>query len=458
MGNEAINKNNETIFINNNIDILTNSSGAKSSRPTVIMLRAGKPVYGGFTLARIPEEIAVAKGIKSKTVLIKGAIPGELIKVLIEEEKKDYYLASVKEVIEPSPDRIEPAPCVGCQLHYIDYDRQVTIKEEVIEDALRRIGGIETGLSEPLFLKGSTWNYRYRGQLKVADGKVGFYREKTREIIDTDYSPLLIFELNVALEEFRKIFHSNPDKFQDVTDIHLSYGSDAFAFIKTDWKSRKTESFWNEVASMLLFCCFDGLYIQTGAKEFLKYGKEFLELNLEGVTYTVSPVTFFQANWKLNQVMVKFIKDSLRPLEGKRVLDLFSGAGNFSLPLALNAGEVVAVEENSFAIEDGKRNLRINGIKNIKFSRSSAETYNISNYGPFDIVILDPPRAGLPEKVVANLLKAKPEKMVYVSCNPSTLSRDLKKLSAGYDISSIRLVDLFPQTYHIESLVFLERS
>ncbi|MCL6471932.1 MAG: class I SAM-dependent RNA methyltransferase [Firmicutes bacterium] len=410
----------------------------------------------------MPQETAPESGKRrSKVVFIRGAIPDEKVQVSLYEEKKDYYLADVIAVIDPSPDRIEPNPrCIGCQLDYIAYERQVAIKEEVLLDSLRRVGGIETKLSDPIILKNNIWNYRYRAQLKLGDGKIGFYKERTNEIADTDYSPLLINELNDVLRKVHKAVHGNPDKFQTIAELHLSYGNGSFALLKVKPKTKAHEGFWNELAVMLLDTGLEGVIIETQGTApagRLKYGRDSLVLYLDEITYTISPASFFQANWRLNQIMVSFVKETLRPLQGKRVLDLYSGAGNFALPLATEAKEVIAIENQKSAVEDGERNLRLNHIRNVRFFNMPVENYNMSNYGPFDIVILDPPRSGLADKVTGGLLKAKPEQIVYVSCNPSTLARDLKKLSAGYYIDSIMLVDLFPQTYHIETLTFLKR-
>lgn len=416
-----------------------------------ILLKAGPPAYGGYTLGRVSEEPG------AKIVLINGAISGEVVEVSIDEEKRDYYLASVVRVIEPSPNRIKPEfePCPGCQFEYIDYDEQVRMKEEVIADSLRRIGGVGIKLAEPLILKNNTWGYRYRGQFKVSGDKIGFYKEKTREIIDMDFSPLMIDEINRVLKKVHDAIHDKPRWFIDITEVHIAYGDGVFALVKTTPKIKAAEGFLERLALLFLDLDLDGIYIDIGGKKPLRYGKEFLSLPLDGLTYTVSPTSFFQANWKLNQVLVKFIKDSLVPLQDKRILDLYSGAGNFSLPLAPDAREVIAVEENPSSVEDGRRNLQLNQIKNAKFLNIPVERYNIENYGPFDIVLVDPPRAGLSDKLANNLLKTKAGRIVYISCNPSTLARDLKKLSNRYAIESVRLVDFFPQTYHIETLVFL---
>jgi len=418
-----------------------------------IILRAGAPVYGGYTLGRT--------AAAPKIILIRGAIPGEMVEVSVNEEKKDYYIASVENVIEPSEYRIQPKcasfeACGGCQFQYISYGEQVVIKQQVLTDSLRRIGNIIVAPDTPIINEDAIWKYRFRGQFKVENGLIGFYKEKSNEIVDTDYSPLMIDPINEALKSVRSAMSAQPELFRDINEIQISCGDGTYASIKANPRAKHDRLFWDSLADLLLECCFEGVFIKTQL-ETLKYGRQYLALSLDGISYTASPMSFFQSNWKLNRVMVDFIKDRLQPLSGKRVLDLFSGAGNFSLPLAQDADEVIAVEENPFAVEDGKRNLRLNRIQNMCFYRAAAEAYDISRYSPFDIVIVDPPRAGLSPKIVENLLQAHPATIVYISCNPSTLARDLKRLAPNYEIESIRLVDLFPQTYHIETLVFLAK-
>ncbi len=424
---------------------------SESSQTKNIIVTAGPPVYGGYTLGRT--------AAVPKIILIRGAIPGELVEVSVDEEKKDYYLASVENIIEPSEHRIQPKyasfeACGGCQFQYISYGEQVEIKQQVLADALRRIGNVIVALDTPITGEDAIWNYRFRGQFKVENGSIGFYKEKSNEIIDTDYSPLMIEPINEALKGVRNAMAAQPELFEDIREIQISYGDGAYAFIKANPRAKHDQLFWDSLAELLLECCFEGIFIKTG-REMLKYGQQYVALPLDGMTYTASPAGFFQSNWKLNQAMVDFITGKLQPLSEKRVLDLFSGAGNFSLPLAQDADEIIAVEENPFSVEDGKRNLRLNRIQNMRFYRAAAEAYDIKNYGPFDIAIVDPPRAGLSPKIVENLIQAHPDTVVYISCNPSTLARDIKRLAGTYKIESIRLVDLFPQTYHIETLAFL---
>jgi 23S rRNA (uracil1939-C5)-methyltransferase len=206
------------------------------------------------------------------------------------------------------------------------------------------------------------------------------------------------------------------------------------------------------MAEELLESGFAGVCIQSSDNHVSWYGQPYVTLSLDNLTYTLSPLSFFQSNWGLNQAVVGKIKNTLSSQRIKKILDLYAGAGNFSLPLA-EGTEIVAVEENPYAVQDGMRNVEMNKIKNYRFIHSSAECYHIDS--TFDVLFVNPPRPGLTNLVIKNILNAMPESIVYVSCNPTTLARDLKKLLAKYSLESIRLIDFFPQTYHIESLTFL---
>jgi 23S rRNA (uracil1939-C5)-methyltransferase len=180
-----------------------------------------------------------------------------------------------------------------------------------------------------------------------------------------------------------------------------------------------------------------------------------VEFDLSGLRYSISPWGFFQSNWALNVGVSLALAEALGDLTGKRVLDMYAGAGNFSLPLAGGAKEVVAVEENRHSIKDGERNAGLNGFKNFKLVEGRAESAKLK--GDFDAALLDPPRPGLTKAAMDRVLGMAPQRVAYVSCNPSTLARDLKKLGDRYGVDSVRLIDFFPNTYHIEALAMLTR-
>lgn len=398
-----------------------------------MILRPTLPAYGGFSIAR-----------DEKIILIKGAIPGELVEVAIDERKRDYMLATVTQVVEPSEFRVQPncpvfGICGGCHLQFIAYEKQVSMKEEVLVDSLTRLGGVEVQLAPSLI--DAQWHYRHRAQFKISrEGTIGFFRESSRDVVVFETCPLMIGRINELLQRIK-----GKNLVSGLKEIHLSAGDSVAVLLKGAAVDHQLSEAFREIG-----------IASVAVNDALIEGSGTVAFDLNGMNYTVSPWSFFQAHWSLNLKVAEFIEARTVPLKGKRVLDLYAGAGNFSLPLARNAEEVVLVEENPFAVEDGSRNLKLNGLKNCRFIQSSAEKYRIQK--KFDVIILDPPRPGLTSEVVKKVLDTPSDTIVYISCNPSTLARDLKKLKEKYDIESVQMIDFFPNTFHIEAAAFLRRK
>ena len=396
-----------------------------------MVLKSLQPAYGGYTIAR-----------DEKIIFVRGAIPGEVVEVAIEDRKKDYSIARVTDVIEPSEFRVEPrcsvfGICGGCQLQFMSADRQVVIKDEIISDSLKRIGGIE--ISPGPALTDAVWNYRHRAQFKVSrNGEIGLFRESSREIVTFRSCPLMAPEINALLQKIK-----DSDSARGLTEIHIAVGDSAVAFLKGKDCDRGLPDAYGKLG-------FSGIVINDD----IVSGIAHTGFDLNGLQYTVSPRTFFQAHWPLNRKVVEFIVQELSPLGGKKVLDLYAGAGNFSLPLAVHAEEVIAVEENPVAVDDGTRNRELNSLKNCTFVRMSAEKYKLRK--KFDVILLDPPRPGLTSEVTGKILASPAETIVYISCNPATLARDLKKLKETYEIRSVHQIGFFPHTFHVETIVILQ--
>lgn len=397
-----------------------------------MILKSLLPAYGGYTIAR-----------DEKVILIKGAIPGEVVEVNIEQNKKDYAVASVTNVIETSPYRIEPrcpvfGICGGCQLQFVSYEKQLMMKDEIILDSLKRISGMEISL-EPAF-SDAIWNYRHRAQFKVSrNGEIGLFRESSRDIVTFQDCPLMNQRINTLLQKMKVT-----DCAGNLAEVHIAVGDDAIVFLKgRDYDRKLLSDVYAEMG-------FSGVMFDDDTCA----STVFTNFDLNGMRYTVAPRTFFQAHWSLNKQIVDFIVKQLLPLSGKRVLDLYAGAGNFSLPFAVFADEVVAVEENPFAVNDGIRNMELNNVNNCTFFRMPAEKYKIKK--KFDILMLDPPRPGLTSEMVNKILANPADTVIYISCNPATLARDIKKLNEKYDVKTVRQIDFFPNTYHIETLTFLQ--
>ena len=398
------------------------------------VLKAGDAIYGGYVLSR-------AEGI----IFIRGAIPGEVVEVAVEEKKRDYSVVSVTDIIEPSEARTEPAcqyfgDCGGCQLQFIDYKKQVEMKEHVLLDCLRRIGGVEPELSQSIY--GEPFGYRHRAQLKVSkEGAIGFFREGTVDVVEIDSCPLLADGLNNALGILKKTDTG------DVREFHLTVGDNLIALLKGSAHPQA-------IADRLLEQGFTGVAFEDGS--YKGTGAPYITMDLNGLRYTVSPWGFMQSNWQLNRELVAALVEEIGPTEDKRILDLYSGGGNLSLPLAVYAKETVAVEESPSSIADAKRNRSANRVPNYRFAKGTAESARYE--GPFDIVLIDPPRAGLSKNAIKRIIKLAPPLMAYVSCNPSTLARDIKRLEEHYSIRSVRMIDMFPQTYHLEAMAILEKK
>ncbi len=396
-------------------------------------LEATIPLYGGYVLSR-------AEGV----VFLKGAIPGETVEAEVTEKKRDYSIALVREIYEPSPNRVEPrcplfGLCGGCHYQHISYGGQIRIKEAVLRDLLSRIGKLELPLDASF--SSEPWNYRRRVRFKISpDGRAGFYKPLSHDVVVTDECLLLSPELNGTLKRINSL--GLPE---GVRELLIQSGDIITARVYGERYDRR------KVQERLSASGVDGVIFDDGGKN--KSVRSCLGLG--GMYYCVTPGAFFQSNWGMNLMVVEQIREDLSRQRPSRVLDLYAGAGNFSLPLSKYTREVVAVEQSSLSVADGHYNLELNGIENVRYIKGSAEKARLR--GTFDLLIVDPPRTGLTREVLKRVTSFRPDWIYYISCNPSTLARDLGRLSELYEVESIRLVDMFPQTYHIESLTKLRR-
>jgi 23S rRNA (uracil1939-C5)-methyltransferase len=403
-----------------------------------MQLRTTTPLYGGLSLAR-----------DEKVYFVKGAIPHETVEVKVTDRKKDYILAETTEVLDPSPFRTAPpcpvyGICGGCHYQHVEYEHQLSMKEEIICDCLRRIGKFENlPFEEGAF--GSPFGYKHRAQFKVSGGKIGFYRENSHDIVEFPRCLLLVDELNSAYSKLKNI-----EIPPGVKEISLTSGDCTIAHVGGD-----------NIHQGFLEDLVEGDIVQgVSAHGHEMMGRQYSEFSLNDLRYVVSSRSFFQSNWEINLKLLALVEKTLsesgryNTAEGtsvssnERLLDLFGGAGNFSLPVSHLFHSIVVVEENGHSVADGQYNSEINNIRNVKFINSSVEDFKIS--GKFVTVIADPPRIGLTSRTLGKIIQLSSKTLLYISCNPATLSRDADKLKEYYSLDSVRLVDMFPQTYHCE--------
>ncbi len=446
----------------------------------MIRVRTEIPVYGGFTIAR--GDGAGDEGV----VFVKGALPGETVDAVVNEKKRDYSVATVSEVLEPSELRVEPFclhfgvfNCGGCHLQHASYEGQVIMKKAIIMDSFKRIAGLEIEPAAPI--TGHDTGYRHRAQFKIsAEGSVGFFREGSRDVVPVSECPLLADGVNDALQAIKRL------PLEGVREVHVTVGyrGDKPGGYEMDESGGremaghhgddsapspeaglfgegpagpsaliKGRGFDEILSREYADAGFDTVFFDDGSYR----GRGFVSFELGGFAYSVSPLSFFQSNWRLNLKAVEAVKEMLGPASGGTLLDIYAGGGNFSIPLSPEAKKITAVEDNAPSVKDGIRNLELNGIRNMKFIKTSFEKFHSKGQKNFDAVIVDPPRPGLSREAARRLLEMQPERLLYISCNPATLARDVKKFLEKYKVESVRLVDFFPHTYHIEVLCLLAR-
>ncbi|MCG6552255.1 MAG: class I SAM-dependent RNA methyltransferase [Candidatus Magnetominusculus sp. LBB02] len=402
------------------------------------------PIYGGMCLSRL-----------DGVIFIKGAVPGEKVLAELKETRRDYSIAEAVEILSASADRVNPrcrfyGICGGCHYQHISYDRQLSIKEEILTDCLRRIAKIDVPLDATVF--GAQFNYRRKVQFKLtslaAVSEIGFYKENTRDVVAVDECALLHGTLNRFLAKL-----SGARFLSGVREVHMLTGTNGIAGTNTVALLKGPEVDEAKL-DFMLDIGFDGA-VGSVAQDICTVGQPYCLLSLgdnadDTIEYAVSPQGFFQSNWELNQVLVDKVKELLGDVSGKRVIDVYGGAGNFSLGLAKTAKEITIVEDNPFSAADGVRNIEHNGLTNVSYITKPFE--KIKENKTYDIVIVDPPRIGLTKAAAEKLLTLKAETIAYISCNPSTFARDAAKLQGKYKLSSVRLIDMFPNTYHCEVL------
>jgi len=382
-------------------------------------VRIEKWVYGGEGLARLD----------GRVILTPFVLPEETARV----ESRDDVHAELVEVLTPALERIAPpcplfARCGGCQYQHAPYEFQVARKIEILREQLRRVGKIDYQ-GEIETVSGPAYGYRNRAQFHIADGRIGYLAARSHDLIPvTEECPVSSPRLNQALAMIRERLHdSRFPKFVHSIEVFTNETDVQINALETDRPVARSFYEWCESTVALEYPTSLG-------------------------TFRVSPRSFFQVNRFLVEMLVE---KALGAAEGATALDLYAGVGLFAMPMARRFGAVTAVESASSAARDLEVNAERAGLK-IQTEWKRAEDYLAKLTTTPDFVLADPPRAGLGKSVVADLGRLAPERISLVSCDPATLARDLAALR-GYSIELLILVDLFPQTYHLETIAHLKR-
>ena len=374
---------------------------------------------------------ALAETDDGKPVFVFGGIPGETVTAEVVALRRGYVAARVTDVADPSPHRVEAAcryfgACTGCQWQHVAYERQLEMKREALADALHRVGGLDV---EPLPTLPSpdTLGYRNHARFTVSKqgGRLGYVHKERRRHVEVEECLLMAPWINHALASLQ-------GHVAETTQLSLRYGV--------------------HTGDYLLQPTFQDMDVPLAS------GQKHYHEALLGHRFRVSSPSFFQVNTRQAERMAELVMGELRLDGSQTVVDAYAGVATFAVLMADRARRVVAVEESSAAVTDARVNVE--GIPNVELRQARTEDVLAElAEGGVDAVLLDPPRAGCMSGTLDALLDAPPERVVYVSCDPETLARDLAILTAGpFRIEQVRPVDMFPQTYHVEAVATLVRD
>ncbi len=374
---------------------------------------------------------------EGRAINIAGGIPGERALVRIyryRRRRKDVVSGIVCRVLEPSPDRVTPkcgycGPCSGCQWQHISYPAQLRLKRETIEGCLSRYDSLSGAKVLPALAAPGEYYYRNHARFTVRmGGQLGFSNRITRRFVRIEHCMLMDPVINDALTEFQ-------DKSGETTNMSLRVGKNT-----GDLLAQPT--FQNP-----------DIGIPSGQTHYTE--------RMMGRDLRVASPSFFQVNTAQAESLVRLTRDGLELGESDVLVDAYAGVGVFAILLSPYVARAIAIEESASAVQDGKLNAE--GLNNVEFVQLKTEEALVDLReicgldGAPDAVILDPPRTGCHPQAIESLLKLKPEKVAYVSCDPPSLARDLDTLvNGGYEVKAVQPVDMFPQTYHVESVTILE--
>jgi len=401
-----------------------------------------------------------------KVVFVPYTVTGDEALIEIVEDRNSYYEGRLREILMPSPWRIKPpcpffGDCGGCHWQHIDPSVHQALKKEILRESLQRIGRLEE--IPPLFSIPSPqpYGYRTRIQLKVDHHRIGFFAERSHRIVEIDRCLIAHPLINAILPLLQKE-RLLVDPFQEI-DVNVSpdEGKGVLILHSNRRGAKKNLPLKELVSSHPLL---KGMIV-VSQKRWTHWGDPTLKMSTllseqgkeKAFHFRASPGSFYQVNPAQNLELIQTVL-RLAELRGReRVLDLYAGIGNLTLPLAWKAGSAMGVEENPNAVEDARLNAEANGIQNCQFLSGRVEEVLKRMEKGEDLIVLDPPRTGC-KKVVSHLLKRGPMKLVYVACDPTTFARDIRLLAGGgYALQNLCLIDMFPQTYHMEVVGLLTK-
>ncbi|MDQ2921448.1 MAG: class I SAM-dependent RNA methyltransferase [Acidobacteriota bacterium] len=401
----------------------------------------------------LPGGVGLAHG-EGLTLFVSLAAPGDVLRVGLDRIQGNVGFASIIEILKPSPHRIEPpcpyfGRCGGCDFQQLTYEAQLNAKVEIIRDCLHRIAKIDIPLDIPINPSPNQWHYRARAMWQVdsSDKLVGYFERGSNRVCDVEYCAVLVPELQTTLERVRNEIRAETAA-ERLRDIEVVAGDEGVSV------APPLAGFNTDIVSRVI-----------GNETYYFSAEAFFQVNHELLVPLIGEAirnSYGEENAPKGDAAGEANSETRAEARGETAIDLYCGVGLFTLPLARRFERVIGVEGRARATEFARRNLEFAKLNNAEVVTSPVSDWmkqHARSFGPVDFLLLDPPRAGAENAVIAGILALRPAQIAYVSCDPATLARDLKKLIAGgYALDSVAAFDMFPQTHHVETLAHLRND
>ncbi|MDU5215530.1 MAG: 23S rRNA (uracil(1939)-C(5))-methyltransferase RlmD [Finegoldia magna] len=385
---------------------------------------------------------------EGKTVFVDGGSVGEIIEAKKTKEKKNLIFATKIKTIQQSPFKTEPLcphfnECDGCSMQDITYEKELEIKKNSVLNKLQRIAKLD--VKDVDILTNAEYYYRNKVDLKVESGKLGYYNRKTHNLTQISTCKIASKAINQMIN-----WLENQD-LKRISEIKIRSNYNDEIQISMDYVSDEMLENLKSVESIV------EIYAKNKNFDLIYRKKQFVD-KIGDLSFMISPKSFFQVNQYNTSLLYDTAKQMMNATANDRILDLYCGIGTTTMYIG-NGNNTIGVEVVKDAVKDANQNKKLNNLQSIQFIEEKSENVvGKLTKEHFDIILVDPPRKGMDEKVVEAIIKSTAKKLVYISCNPATLARDLKLLTEnGFVVENVKLVDMFQKTTHVETIVLIQK-
>lgn len=374
--------------------------------------------------------------IDNKVTFVSSSLPGEVVDIRVISSSKKFNEGRVISYIKKSDDRVKPLcpyydVCGGCDTDFIRYDKAIEYKKNIVIDIMKRYANID--INPNIIYDNNIYGYRNKITMRVKDGRLALVEESSNNFVCVDSCLLCNDNINKIIGILNGV------NLDSVNQVVIRGTDDVMVIIDGDISSDYIVNTLKDYVNTIVL------------NDKVIYGNEYITTSVNKYNYAVYPKSFFQVNTGMIEKLYDKVKEYAG--SGDRLLDLYCGAGTIGIYLSDNFKYIDGIEVNSAAVCGANLNKKINNIMNINFECKRANQLSNNNY---DVIVVDPPRAGLDSATIQNLLSSNAKRIVYVSCNPITLARDINLLKDKYDLKDITLFDMFPNTKHVESVILLK--